>query len=88
MTTVQSGQTNDGYSQVKPMTTVHSQIKPMTTVHSQVKPMTTVQSGQTNDYSTQSGQTNDYSSMPTGFFIWGYMYPFTFIFGGTLAAIM
>jgi hypothetical protein len=21
--------------------------------------------------------------MPTGFFIWGYMYPFTFIFGGT-----
>ena len=22
-------------------------------------------------------------SMPTGFFIWGYMYPFTFIFGGT-----
>ena len=23
------------------------------------------------------------SSMPTGFFIWGYMYPFTFIFGGT-----
>jgi hypothetical protein len=24
-----------------------------------------------------------YRSMPTGFFIWGYMYPFTFIFGGT-----
>ena len=24
-----------------------------------------------------------YISMPTGFFIWGYMYPFTFIFGGT-----
>ena len=24
-----------------------------------------------------------YNSMPTGFFIWGYMYPFTFIFGGT-----
>jgi hypothetical protein len=24
-----------------------------------------------------------YSSMPTGFFIWRYMYPFTFIFGGT-----
>jgi hypothetical protein len=24
-----------------------------------------------------------YTSMPTGFFIWGYMYPFTFIFGGT-----
>jgi hypothetical protein len=23
------------------------------------------------------------TSMPTGFFIWGYMYPFTFIFGGT-----
>jgi hypothetical protein len=22
-------------------------------------------------------------SMPTSFFIWGYMYPFTFIFGGT-----
>jgi hypothetical protein len=22
-------------------------------------------------------------SMPTGFFIWGYMYPFTFIFGDT-----
>jgi hypothetical protein len=22
------------------------------------------------------------ASMPTGFFIWGYMYPFTFIFGG------
>ena len=21
--------------------------------------------------------------MPTGFFIWGYMYPFTLIFGGT-----
>jgi hypothetical protein len=24
-----------------------------------------------------------YFSMPTGFFIWGYMYHFTFIFGGT-----
>ena len=24
------------------------------------------------------------SSMPTGFFIWGYMYPFTFIFGGAM----
>ena len=24
-----------------------------------------------------------YISMPTGFFIWGYMYPFTFIFRGT-----
>ena len=24
-----------------------------------------------------------YFSMPTGFFLWGYMYPFTFIFGGT-----
>ena len=23
------------------------------------------------------------TSMPTGFFIWGYMHPFTFIFGGT-----
>ena len=23
------------------------------------------------------------NSMPTGFFIWGYMYPLTFIFGGT-----
>jgi hypothetical protein len=23
-------------------------------------------------------------SMPTGFFIWGYMYPFTFIFGGAM----
>ena len=23
-------------------------------------------------------------SMPTGFFIWGYMYPFTFIFGGPM----
>ena len=25
-----------------------------------------------------------YPSMPTGFFIWGYMYPFTFIFGGAM----
>ena len=25
-----------------------------------------------------------YFSMPTGFFIWGYMYPFTFIFGGAM----
>ena len=24
-------------------------------------------------------------SMPTGFFIWGYMYPFTFIFGGAIS---
>jgi hypothetical protein len=24
------------------------------------------------------------ASMPTGFFIWGYMYPFTFIFGGPM----
>ena len=24
------------------------------------------------------------SSMPTDFFIWGYMYPFTFIFGGAI----
>ena len=24
------------------------------------------------------------ASMPTGFFIWGYMYPFTFIFGGAM----
>ena len=23
-------------------------------------------------------------SMPTGFFIWGYMYPLTFIFGGAM----
>ena len=27
---------------------------------------------------------NFYYSMPTGFFIWGYMYPFTFIFGGAM----
>jgi hypothetical protein len=31
----------------------------------------------------KKGQLNRQHSMPTGFFIWGYMYPFTFIFGGT-----
>ena len=25
------------------------------------------------------------ASLPTGFFIWGYMYPFTFIFGGAIS---
>jgi hypothetical protein len=36
------------------------------------------------EITTDLPQVTNKPSMPTGIFIWGYMYPFTFIFGGAM----